>query len=531
MTAGRRRLLAALVLGIGLASCVERPAPAVAGPAPVLEGIRADGQRLIDSRGREVLLRGFHHIALRSNRFRPADPHAAARELFNLRDLELADFRAIAAMGLNSVRLPITWEFAQPDPPPAPFNGEYFELLDRALARARRAGVNVILDFAQFGYSRATGGNAGAPAWTVPEACRQLPGGRMPGLPPQGTPRTNCAFTALWENENRIQDEYVRLWRFIAERYRWTPGIALYDLFNEPQGGFLAPVMWERDHLHPFYRRLAAAVREVDPQRAVGFQPYILHSAGLPPLYVEPIGVANAVYTAHNYTSGFVGQQLDPSYPAGQTRITREDFRATAREARRFGTPFLNGETGWVRCAGDTSFDGAGPPNCDEVAPVRFASDLTAVADELLVGWHWSEYSSDPADATRAINPRGELDARLARALARPYPQATAGRVLSVAFDEPSGRYVQRTSGAFRAPSEIALPLRWRFPAGACARVDGRVVAAVRPRGRVEAASRGVRFDRNRQVLVLPWIGSALRIDPGTTSCRVPQARRGHRRG
>jgi len=483
--------------------------------------LRAEGEVVVDELDRQVILRGLNHIGLRSDRNHPGyredgeiTPPAAR---FELQDLQPEDFDTIASLGFNTLRLVVTWEFAQPDPPPAPYNETYFRLIDEFIAKAKARGMNVIFDFGQFGWGRSVGGNAGAPDWTVASECRDLPG-PLPNAPPQASTSVGCAYFNFWENESvdgvRIQDAYINLWRFVAERYKDEPAVSIYDLYNEPFGGAIPPGPFEYQYLYPFYRRLAAAIRDIDPRHPVGFQPEIFNSIGIPTPFVAPIGIDNAIYVPHEYTAAYFLQRIDPAYTPAQGEITRAYFTKTTAEAGVFGTPHLIGETGWTR---STNADGVGGPipSVDRQAPVRFAEDLTALTNEMHTGWAWFAYSS--IDQAYGINYQGEIDEPLMRALAEPFPRATAGRLASFSFDTASGIYEQTTTDLFDAPSEIALPLDWQYPDGACVIGDGEPVAEVGADGAVQPLNgvTDVRFLADSATLEIQPLPEALRIEPG----------------
>jgi len=484
-----------------------------------VQQIVADATRISDALGREVLLRGFNHIGLRSDRNHPPvrddqgnlTPDA---DLFELQDLDDADFDLIASTGANALRLVVTWEFAQPDPPPAPYNDRYFARIDDFIAKARRRGLYVVFDFGQFGWSRSIGGNAGAPDWTVSDTCRQLPGG-PPNAPPQASGPVGCAYYNFWTNSQiagvALQDAYIDLWRFVAARYRGDPTVAILDLYNEPFPGPIPPIVFETQYLHPFYRRLAQAIREVDPDRTIGFQPELYHSLGVPTPFGMPLGIDNAVYLPHEYTLAYFQQRVDPSYTPAQDAETRAYLALNAIEASMYATPWLLGETGWTRT---TSADGVGGPISaeDAQAPRDFARDFTAAADEQKLGWLWFDYSS--IDAAYGINFGDEPDLELITSLARPFPRAIAGSVQSFAFDASSGEYLQSTSAVTDVPSEIALPIAWQYPEGACIEGDGAKLGAVSPDG--QASGAGIAFDRQRQTLTIERLPVQLRIARGT---------------
>lgn len=484
--------------------------------ASAMPWLRAENNRIVDEWGRTVILRGFNHIALRSDRNHPPYRDASGNptpvaDLFEFQDLEDADFAAIAAMGVNALRPVVTWEFAQPDPPPAPYNQAYFQLIDDFIAKAKAHGLYVIFDFGQFGWGRASGGNAGAPDWTISETCASLPG-PTGNAPPQASASVGCNYYNFWQNtENHgagLQDHYIALWRFVAARYREEPAVAMYDLYNEPFGGPIPPGLFELGFLFPFYERLAAEIRAIDPRHAVAFQPELFHSIGIPTPIARPLAIKNAIYIPHEYTASYFVQRLNPAYAPLQDTVTRHYLDIAGIEAQIFGTPWLIGETGWTR---STHADGVGGPieTVDHEAPRQFARDFTRAADERQLGWIWFAYSS--IDEAYGINFGGTFDEALIRELARPFPRAVAGRVKSFSFDAGTGIYQQIWLDNPGGHHEIALPLGWQYPGGACISIDEQVIGTVDGTG---VQGNGLAFDALRQTLIYTGNGTQLGIKP-----------------
>jgi aryl-phospho-beta-D-glucosidase BglC (GH1 family) len=496
--------LVTAIAAVVLAACGDSatlPAPP-SSEARQLLPLQADGVTIRDALGRQVLLRGLNHIGLRSNATRPAyrvDGVVSPSEiLFDLQDVEDADFAFIASMGFSVLRPVFTWEFAQPDPPPAPYNEAYFALITAFLDRAAAHGLYVVFDFGQFGWGRGAGGNAGAPDWTLSETCLSLPP-RFGNEPPQASARVGCAFVEFWQNEvvqgAGLQDHYIALWEEVMRRYRDHPAVVIADLFNEPYGGLIPPVLLEISYLYPFYRRLAAAIRAIDPQIVIGFQPELYHSLGIPTPAPEAIGIDNAVFLPHNYTAAYFTQRANPAYLPGQDLLTRADLATTAEDARTLGTPFAIGETGWTRT---TTADGVGGPidATDPTAPPKFGRDLTRLANELRIGWMWFAYSS--TDQAYGLFPDGQLDEATVRAIATPFPRAVAG-LETIAFD-PDTRRLHLTMQPGPLPAEISVPVRWQYGEGACVEVEGGVPP--------------MRFDPARAILTLDATPASLSITP-----------------
>ena len=112
--------------------------------------------------------------------------------------------------------------------------GEGWALLDRVLGWARAAGLYAIVDL-----HAAPGGQTG------------INHDDGPGYP-------------LMFYVPRDRDLTVKLWQAIAQRYAGDPTILGYDLLNEP----IAPyhdIATLNPRLEPFYKRVTAAIRAVDP--------------------------------------------------------------------------------------------------------------------------------------------------------------------------------------------------------------------------------------------------------------------------
>ncbi len=215
----------------------------------------------------------------------PAD---AARFWTQYRDAYLreADIRFIQEAGFNSVRIPFHYALVD--------DGTALPLLDRVIAWCRRARLWVILDM-----HCAPGGQTGTnidDSWGYP-----------------------WLFDSAEEQKHTID-----VWRSIAERYRDEPAVLGYDLLNEP---IPPPVSQYNARLEPLYRRITAAIREVDPNHAV-----ILGGAQWDSNF-EPFGPPfdrNAIYTFHKYWTA-------PTQDVIQAYL---DFRD------RYNVPLWMGESG-----------------------------------------------------------------------------------------------------------------------------------------------------------------------------------------
>ncbi len=143
------------------------------------------------------------------------------------------DIRFIKQTGFNSIRVPFNYRLFVMDDDPQRLEGPGYEMLDRVVNWSRREGLFVIFDM-----HGAPGGQTGDnidDSWGYP---------------------------FLFESAES-QDLTIRIWRKIAARFVKEPIVIGYDLLNEPIAHY-----FENDNLNPrlepLYRRIVAAIREVD---------------------------------------------------------------------------------------------------------------------------------------------------------------------------------------------------------------------------------------------------------------------------
>ena len=190
---------------------------------------------------------------------------------------EEEDYARIKSWGLNLVRLPIAWQYLEPEP--NVYNSSYLDYVERDLSWARKYGIYIILDFHQWHWSphfNFEGRACGLPVWAVSKYPNTMEGmGRAItdfwlGKGPNGS-------VASEENPS-LQNRFVHMWRLVASRFKNDPCVAAYDLFNEPyrsdnlyEGG-LTPFQ-TAEYLYPLYYTLIGAIREVDARHVIIYEP------------------------------------------------------------------------------------------------------------------------------------------------------------------------------------------------------------------------------------------------------------------
>jgi hypothetical protein len=287
--AGPVRLIAA---GIAAAFCIVVSASSVtlaAGPMPPLPLLHADGGRIVDASGNQVVLAGVNlggwlveepwmqpfttdpppgssdaviqdHVSIwgeARKRFGEAGMEKL-RTAFRDNWITASDFDRIHAYGLNCVRLPFLSSLV--DEP----GGLHW--LDQAIGWAGERHIYVILDM------------HGAP-------------GCQSGEAHTGQKNLNRFFSDP-SNVARA----AAIWKELAERYRGNPAVAGYDLLNEPTG---SP---NSDTLYVVQERLYDAIRSVDSRHIVFMEDGYSGVQWMP--FPHAVGWDNVAYSAHYYDFG-----------------------------------------------------------------------------------------------------------------------------------------------------------------------------------------------------------------------------------
>ena len=258
-------------------------------PAPVADAfpsrLQVERGRIADGAGAPVTLRGFNVIPVWYE-----TPGATWGE---------EHYRQIRASGLNVVRFVLHWDSMEPrrgavDP-------AHLRTLDLAIARARAAGVYVVLS-----------------------PIHVFRGDRF--IPPWA--RRNDPVASI----ERDAHTYLRT---LAARYRDEDAVAAIDLVNEPPT--YPP---DQDRILRMHERLARTVRAADPRRMLVLEP----SYGNASMQHADLGrlrrIGNVVFSIHDYYKGGAGDgytgkgELATSWNSGG-RHTALDGSAYAGGARR----------------------------------------------------------------------------------------------------------------------------------------------------------------------------------------------------
>lgn len=379
--------------------------------------------------------------------------------------------------GFNVVRMLVQW--AAIEPKPGEFNQAYLDEMVEAVDKFHREGMYVMVDLHQDLYAEKVGGN-GAPDWAV----------FTDGLtfsPPEGGPwylaaideATQRAYQYFWNTSKghpELREHYLGVLRQIAGRLKDNPGVVAYDIMNEPvfANGTLTETLaiqaeaakgnFHNQNLTEFTQQAIEAIREVDPDTYIAFEPTSLINAFPYPgdLIASEIrdvrdGPPRLIYAPHLYET-----QVHDGGPYGTDNPyvgKWEGFRS--KEATELNAALFFGEFG-------------GPQTADGFS--RYIDDILSMADRQMIGftqWDYSTGSWGPLTDDLAPSDLGKQ-------LARPYPMAVAGTPNSFSFDPASKRFdMTFTVGDLSNHStEVALPALTMGPTPSFSISDARVKAA-----------------------------------------------------
>lgn len=456
---GRERLVAGLVTaatagalltaGGGAGGAAAPTGPTGEGLLP-LSAVRGDDARIVDSAGRQVLLRGVNVNQL-------VDFYAKRPEVEAVRPLTEADFAAMAETGFNVVRLGMSWSKVEPSP--GGYDQAYLARVDQAVAWAKKHDMYTVLDMHQDGWNNqatpegttcpagtsAMDGYDGAPVWAT--HTDGAPRCQFTGR--DISPAGDRAFTNFYYDRDGVQTRLAEAWGMLAARYGDDPAIAGFDPLNEPGFGEQAPIT-STLLLGRFYDRVLKEIRTSEARpHLFFFEPSIFWSGtGFDAIprgsYLDDPGI---VFSPHLY-----GESITMDASLGLPAMTSIEHGFVLAERTARDLPVWSGEWGYW---GETA--------TIQAKVVRY----TATEDAHRIGgafWVWKQACGDPQNGIGPVgNAFNKIDCATGkelprepvtqRELSRAYPRAVPGVLTSLRSDAAAG----------------ALRLTGKTGAGACA--------------------------------------------------------------
>lgn len=405
---------------------------------------------ILDSQGRALILRGTN-----------VDNHAKHDELHAV-DMPDEEIRLFAReLGLNFVRYLVFWSGLEPEP--GVHDEDYLDRIEADLDRFHQEGIYILLDMHQDVYSRRFCCD-GAPEWAIRDNGEDFVE-QASWFTNYFQPAVQAAFDNFWAytdgDHADLQDHYFGTLQKLAKRFRDHPAVLGYDIMNEPHPGSefdaleaLDPTIesfssrsFDEEKLHPFYQRAINAIREVDDDGWIFFEPrYGSPGNGgasyIPELSDPRKGNPRLVYAPHLYS---VTLEATGRYDAESDRTIELWEEQRKEDLERQPMPIVLGEWGLTY----------GTENAE-----AFVNELAELSERMLLSWaHWSWDPGGPTSwalydrEAKAPNP-------LFHAVERPYPRATAGEPISLSFDEERRtlEYRWRARDGAKGETEIYFP-------------------------------------------------------------------------
>ena len=401
-----------------------------------------------DEHGRALILHGVNDDGCAKSQGLPC----AGREMIE----------AEAAAGFNFVRYLTNWQHIEPRQ--GEYDEAYLDSIEERLDWYFDNGIHVMIDMHVDLYGPAVGGN-GHPEWATVSEGSRLPfdTGRMWWLN-YVSGAVSEAYGNFWNYEENawLQDAYYRMWQRVAKRFRDHPAVLGYDLMNEPYDNLSFGSHFETQELAPFYQRLINAIRKVDPDTWIMYQPRILatdwgYGSYLPPLNDPREGESRLVYAPHLYPF-FSHEGTYDAFGLARRHDLRVMYQWSEERAEEIAlhrVPLLIGEFGMV-----------GKPFSREM--IDFSTNM---ADAMGASWTWWDNTVCPAGKPlqhwclwdENLDEIAKLDS-----LVRTYPRAIAGRPHAFGFDPDSKVFFLEfePDPGISEPTEIYLPVERHYPGG-----------------------------------------------------------------
>jgi hypothetical protein len=272
-----------------LAAAVTTAGPTGLSHAAELSFLKVAGEHIVDATGQKVYLRGFQGLGfypipndpyLKAIWERGEDPYrfdayAADLAQYTITDDDTAEMKST---GANVVRL--WYNLHEIQKRPGEYSEQALQLLEDTIHKFSRNGIYVILVL----------GDTGQNEYGSNDIYRSH------GL-------------SLWDKSDGLWDQTVALWGVLAQRFSNNPGIAGYDIINEPQPP-------DKQTLHAYYQDAIRAIRAHDKRHILFLAVAEKHEYAwqLGGAYDDPnIAATFHYYYPHDFT--LEPEKPDLSYP------------------------------------------------------------------------------------------------------------------------------------------------------------------------------------------------------------------------
>ncbi|TXI57124.1 cellulase family glycosylhydrolase [Mycolicibacter arupensis] len=430
-------------------------------PARAAAELGTAGQWIVDIDGRVVILQGVNQVY-------KSPPLTPGGDGFGDDDAAF-----LAANGFTAVRLGVYW--SEIEPQPGVYDFAYLASVKDTIETLKSHGIVSVIDMHQDLYNEQIGGH-GAPDWATLFNPADNDNTQPFPFAYALNPAQNQAWDAFWTNTKvddiGLQNSYARMWQVTADYLGGTPGVAGYEIMNEPWPGspwltsFLGFPAFDQQTLTPFYNQVTSAIRSVDSSTTVYYEPNVLFGNATAGTNLGAVDDDNTVFAFHDYC---IFDALGGGTAAGCSLWDGMMMEGAQRYIDRYDVPAVVTEFGATH-------------NIPTIA-----SQLNSINPRMF-GWLYWGYTNEAGSLVHDTNlpPTGDnVDEPIVAALAQPYPQVIAGIPNAWSFSGGVFSFSYSTAmadgaGRFGAGSEtkISLP-EIQFPNGYQVSVTGgQVVSA-----------------------------------------------------
>lgn len=388
-----------------------------------LPWLHTDGKWIKDDQGNIVFLHGTNFEGYEYGNY------SRNPQFFNHTEW---DYKKIADMGFNVVRLPIAWQYIEP------VEGQYDEgyftqFVDKDIGFAKKYGLYIILDFHQYGWSPWFL-RSGIPSWMVSsypvtiEGLKQAIKDFWLGKGPNGTEAT--------QTNPSMKDRMIKVWEYLAQRYKDESTIAGYDLFNEPYD-----LDVPTDYVYDFYEVLIDNISTVDNNHIFIYEGATNSTYS----YGRLLNKDNIIFSHHLYLtqSGYSGDitQLE-GYLLGKLDYPESN------PMKNWNIPIYVGEFGSIGPDGNNFPNGS-----------QFMHDLPLLFNKY--NFHWTVWSySNSNSPWRIVFPNGTERTEWTDGLVIPYLSRSSIPPAYNYFDQKTKSFKVVFDGSGNVESKIYIPYR-----------------------------------------------------------------------
>jgi len=470
-----------VVIATGVAHCLCVSETAAVDPIKWDTKLR----HYVDKHGRARVFHGVN-VVYKESPWYPAESTFTPQTSLVEEDMEL-----LQHWGFNVVRLGVMWPGVEPK---ANTVGKaYLSAVSKLTEKLAQKGVYTLIDLHQDVGSRRFCGEGfpehyiddllGDPNSSVAKAKPfPLPGPLLPkdssGYPdlqhclkrPFATYYMSYQVGAMWRElytaGTALNAGFQNYWRTVATQFKGAPQVLGYELINEPSGWcleeFCSPLEpfdnhIEKTYLMPLYKAAAAAIREVDPDHIIFYEPSVWIKTPGTSTFPEPAlgndtqqGLAYHIYCAPGDGQGIVNDLI--------CKASQDIYSLNYYEfLNKFPVAGFMTEFGAI---GNSTGEFHHLDRMLRYADNHFQSwaywQLKLYKDFTTANSHESFYDSN-----------GRLEISKLSTLSRTYAQAIAGKPLKMVFDPETFEFtLDFVATISSAPTEIYLNEQLHYPDG-----------------------------------------------------------------